>query len=72
MTCYSSNDEQFVVMQKCGMSRSAFWDRTRHGWLCPVGGFEIEDDEVGQVRSVLVLASEDQKLVAVVQGRGVT
>lgn len=72
MACYSSNDEQFVVMQKCRMSRSAFWNRTRHGWLSPVGSFEIEDDEVGQVRSVLVLATEDQKFIALVQGCGVT
>ena len=49
------------------MSCSAFRDRPGHCWLRPVGGFEVENDEIGEVGSVFVLPAENEQLVALVQ-----
>lgn len=52
------------------MSCSAFRDGPRHGGLGPMGSLEIEDDDVGEVGSVLVLATKNKQFVALVQGCG--
>jgi hypothetical protein len=36
-----------------------------------MSGFEVEDDEIGEVCAMLVLATKDEELVALVQGRRV-
>lgn len=46
-------------MQNGGVSGSAFGNRTEYLWLSPVSSFEVEDDEIGEVRSMLVFAAED-------------
>lgn len=52
------------------MSCTAFRDGSSHLGLCPVSGLKVENDEIGKVGSVLVLAAEDKKFVALIQGRG--
>lgn len=62
----STNDEQLVFVQDCGVSCSTLWYRATDARLRPMGGFEIEYDEVGEVGSVLIFSAEDQELVALV------
>ena len=40
-------------------------------WLSPVCCLQVEDNQVGKVCSVLVLSSEDEKLVSLVEVRRV-
>lgn len=47
MTRNSANDEEFVVVEKCCVSRSAFRNGSRNYRLCPVGSLEVEYDEIG-------------------------
>ena len=47
-------------MKNSCMSCSALGDRSGDCWLCPMGRFEVEDYEVGEVGSVFVLAAEDK------------
>lgn len=53
-------------MQKCSMSCSAFWNGARNCGLRPMGSLEIENDEVGEVGAVFVLAAKDKQLVSLV------
>lgn len=48
------------------MSCSAFRDGPRHCWLRPVGGFEVEDNEVGEVGAMLVFTAENEQLIALI------
>lgn len=48
------------------MSCSAFRDRPRYGGLSPMGSLEVENNEVGEVGSVLVLAAKNKQFVALV------
>lgn len=66
LTRDASNNEQLVVVEQCRMSRSAFGNGTRHGWLGPMGSLQIENYEVGEISTMLVLATKDQELVALV------
>ena len=66
LTCYATDDEELVLVQDRGVASPAFGNRTGNLRLSPVRRFEIEDDEVGEVRAVLVLATKDQQLVALV------
>lgn len=52
------------------MTCAAFRDGTSHLGLCPVSGLEVENYKIGKVGSMLVLAAEDKKFVALIQGRG--
>lgn len=51
------------------MTCAAFRDGASHLGLCPVSGLEVENDEIGEVGPVLVLAAEYKKFVALIQGR---
>lgn len=66
---YSSNYEQLVFVKNCSVSCSTFRNRSGDCWLCPMGCFEVEDYEVGEVSSVFVLAAEDEQLVALIESR---
>lgn len=52
------------------MTCAAFRDGASNLGLCPVSGLEVEDDEIGKVGPMLVLAAEHKKFVALIQGRG--
>lgn len=54
------------------MSCTTFGDGPSHCRLRPVGGLEVEDDQVGEVGPVLIFAAENEQLVALIQCRGVT
>lgn len=58
VACYSPNYKELVFVQHGGMSCSTLWDGPRYCRLRPMGRLEIEDYEVREVRSVLVLATE--------------
>lgn len=49
------------------MSCSAFGNRPRYLWLRPVCGLEVEDDQIGEVGPMLVLAAENKQFVAFIQ-----
>lgn len=48
------------------MTRAAFRDGASHLGLRPVSGLEVENDKIGKVGPVLVLAAEYQKFVALI------
>lgn len=48
------------------MPRTTLGYMARDGGLRPVRGLEVEYDQVGEIGSVLVLATEDEQLVALV------
>lgn len=48
------------------MSGSPFGDGPGNGWLGPVGSLEVEDDEIGEIGSVFILATKDKQFVPLV------
>lgn len=64
LTRDSTDYEEFVLMQNGGVSSSPLGNRAGHWRLSPVRCSEVEHDEIGEVCSVLVLAAEDEQLVA--------
>lgn len=54
------------------MSCSAFRYRAGDLGLCPVCGFEVENDQVGEVGSMFVLASKDEQFVTLIKRCGVS
>lgn len=38
--------------------------------LCPMRSLEVENNQIGKVRPMLILAAEYKKFVALIQGRG--
>jgi hypothetical protein len=67
MACDPTNDEELILVKYRGVSSPALWYRSADGGLCPMGGFQIEDNEVGEVDSMFVLAAKDQELVSLVE-----
>lgn len=67
----AADDEQLVFMQNGRVPCAAPGDGAGNLRLRPVSVFEVKDNEVGKVSSVLVLAAEDEELVALVQRRSV-
>jgi hypothetical protein len=59
-------------MQHSRMSCSAFRDRASHRGLGPMRSLKVEDYEVRKVGSMFILATEDQKLVLLVEGGSMT
>lgn len=70
MTCDSADDKKFVFVEQGGVTGAAFRNGASHLGLCPVSGLEVENDEIGKVGPMLVLAAEHKKLVALIQGCG--
>ena len=50
------------------MSRTSFGDRSADIGLSPMCRLEIEDYEIGEVRSMFILAAEYKELITLVQG----
>lgn len=68
---YTSNDEQLVFVENSCVSSSAFRNWTVDSRLCPMCGFQVEDDEIGQVGSVFILAPKNEQFVSLVEGSSV-
>lgn len=65
---YTSDYKEFVIMQNGSVPSSSFWNWPMYRRLGPMSCLEIEYNQVGQVSAVLVLAAEDQKFVALIEG----
>jgi hypothetical protein len=68
----SPNNEQLILVQNSGMSCSAFGYMSSNSRLSPVSRLEVENDQVGQIGSMLILAAKDKELVSLVQRGCVT
>lgn len=64
----SANYEKFVFVEHGSVSGSSFWNRAGHGRLCPVRSLQVEYNEVGEISSVLILTTEDEELVPLIEG----
>lgn len=64
----SANYEKFVFVEYGSVSGSSFRNRTSHGRLCPVRSLQVEYNKVGEVSSVLILTTENEELVPLVEG----
>lgn len=68
----SSNYKQFVVMQNSCMSCTSFRNWTCYCRLGPMRSRDVENNEIGEVGSMFVLAAEDEKFVSLVERSSVT
>jgi hypothetical protein len=59
VTCDAANDEELVFVQNSSMSRAALGNRPSDLRLRPMRRFKIEDDKIGKVGTVFVLAAKD-------------
>jgi hypothetical protein len=68
----ASTNVQLVVVNYCWVTGSATRYRAVQLRLCPVCGLEVEHYDIGEMLSVLVLSTKDQKLASLPQTCGVT
>jgi hypothetical protein len=54
------------------VASAAAWYRTVEFGLCPVCGFEVEHDDVGEMLAMLVLTAKDEKFTALPKTCGVS
>lgn len=71
MTCNSADNKQLVLVQHSGMASAALGNWAGDLRLCPVGVLEIENNQIRQVGSVLILSPEYKEFVSLVEGRRV-
>lgn len=50
------------------MARSTLWDRATNLGLSPGGGGNMEDDDIGEIFTVLVLSTKYDQFVTLVNG----
>lgn len=53
------------------MARSTLWDRATNLGLSPGGGGNMEDDDIGEIFTVLVLSTKYDQFVTLVNSRRV-
>ena len=51
------------------MSRSAPWDWAILSWLSPMCCLQVEDDQIGEVCTMLVFPAKDEKFVSLIKVR---
>jgi hypothetical protein len=72
LTRDTADNEELVLMEDRCVSGSAFGNGAGDLGLCPVRCLEVEDDEIGKICSMLVLAAEDEEFISLVQSRCMT
>jgi hypothetical protein len=60
MASNTSHNKELILMKNSRVSCTSFRDRSSDCWLCPMGCLEIEDYEIGEVRSMFVLTAKDE------------
>ena len=70
MTRHATADKQLVVVNDSRVSSSSSWRDAVDFRLSPVCSGEVKDDDIREVRSMFILTSEDEQLVALPETRG--
>lgn len=65
----TANNKEFVLVDNSRMAGPAPWNRSANVWLSPSGCGDIEDDNVGEVFTMLILASKHDQFITLVQRR---
>lgn len=63
MASHTAANEELVFVNDGRVSGSSTGRNTLDFGRCPMGGLEIEDNNVGKVRAVFVLSAKDKKLL---------
>ena len=72
MPSLAAADIQLIVVDYCRVSSATARYGTVQFRLCPMSGFEIEDNDVGKMLAMLVLTAKYEELVTLPKTCGVS